>query len=191
MPADDFNRTNGGLGSTWTTVGSWAGLEIVSSQVVPTTAGSENAAYYNAWTPGSADQYAQVRVTGYGNGGPGVRVVPAGPSGYFATANQFSSALYKILAGVYTQLGASGPGLQSSGGLGLFLRVEAQGSTIRMLYDGVVLVEETDTSLTDAGAGGWLYDYNNATGAYDDWSADILGAVSVPASLVIAPTGYV
>lgn len=174
MPVDDFNRANGGLGANWTQLGSWAALILNANQVVPQNAGTENAAYYSAWTPSSADQYAEVRVVAYGNGGPLVRVNPAGPTGYLAAGSQFSTTLYRIVGGAYTSIG-TGPALQDSGGVGLILRCEAEGSTIRLIYNAVTLISATDTAITDAGSVG-LYDYHNATGAYDDWAAEILGA---------------
>ena len=82
--SDNFDRANGALGSSWTTVSGTAAPQIVSDTLQAGTASTPNSAYWSASTFGD-DQFAQASLpdssgTSYG---PGIAVRLSSTKGYF------------------------------------------------------------------------------------------------------------
>lgn len=152
---DDFNRADGGLGANWTDL--HGGFSITSNEAV-STGGSSQSVMYTASTPGN-DQYAQVVLVVYGTGGPrggpAVRM-SAGTNFYAAWLGEFATAIDKVVGGTYTQL-ATAAGIQDFGGPGFVGRLEVQGTTLRLIYNGTTIITTTDSALS-SGVGG-MHDF--------------------------------
>ena len=149
---DDFNRTDGSLGSAWTAMGD-GGLAI-SSQVVT----GSSATYSGAIRVGetySSDQSSQVEVTAtqLSGGqwiGPAVRAQNGGQDLYLGLYwwNNGSPLLmlYKRTGGNWTELGSPyAPGALAPG---TQLTLSASGSTLTFEENGVARVSATDTTLS-------------------------------------------
>ena len=79
---DNFNRSDGPLGSNWTTVTGLAAPAIVSNQATVGTNNTDNAAYYNAVSP-TSNQYAYaVWTSSSGDGGVAARMQSAAATFY-------------------------------------------------------------------------------------------------------------
>ncbi|MGD0586365.1 MAG: hypothetical protein ABSA86_11435 [Oryzomonas sp.] len=61
--SDNFNRSNGGLGSNWTTVPGWAAPQIISNAVGASADGTESDAYWSGTFTWTAPQFSQVQIT--------------------------------------------------------------------------------------------------------------------------------
>ena len=169
--ADDFNRADGGLGSNWTAVSS-GGLAISSQVAVGTSSGGETGDTWTGSTFGS-NQFSQITLTSAQlSGGQWiaavVRAQTNGQTGYaglyFWNYGNPELMLFKRTSGNWAQLG----GVYSSGALpaGTQLQVQAVGSTISFIENGVQRLSVTDTGIT-AGAPGIMA---NGTTAADNWS---------------------
>lgn len=167
MASDTFNRADGGLGANWTDL--HAGLQISGNQVVATSASANNSAYYAAYTPPD-NQVARLRFVADGDGGPMVRA-SAGPNFYIGVARTSGMQIQKCVSGSFSTLGT-----WAGVSVGGIVRLEAEGSTIRLYYDDVLVGSVTDTDLT-SGFGG-IYNFNTS-GAYDDFSIEPLAGAAV------------
>lgn len=166
--SDNFNRSDGSLGANWTD--SFSGWQINSNAIAPTS-GTENISVYTAFTPAN-DQYTEIRLNAFGNGGPAVRVSSSALTGYFALFNSATVDLYKAVAGSYTLLSTVSSGPVSTAGLGLIARIQVVGTSIDVLYDGTSLTTATDATL----ASGFGAAYNYGTGGgYDDVTIGSIG----------------
>ncbi|HEX5192329.1 MAG TPA: alpha/beta hydrolase-fold protein [Solirubrobacteraceae bacterium] len=194
--ADDFNRSDGGLGANWTAMND-GGLSIKSQQVTGPTAGTYAGDIRTAAGESYAsDQYSQITVTansvGVGTGGEGEWVGPSVRSQnggqdtylgmYFYNSGSPQLRLYRRNAGAWTQLG----GNVNSGVLpaGTQLTLSAVGSQISLLEDGVAQITVTDTTLTGGAPGIMTYDAATA----DDWSGGDPATLPPPASYSVGGT---
>jgi pectate lyase len=155
----------------------------------------ENLSYYSGagWT-GGADQYAEVLLNfleSGRDGGPAVRVsgtAEANANAYIFDINDtdaaislpsssFSVALYKQVAGTFTQIGSSVTGVSIA--VNDVIRLEVQGTTLRGKINGVQVITGTDGALASGNPGlyigsGFTWLYGNGT---DGWAAgDFSGA---------------
>jgi hypothetical protein len=187
LPASDaFTNANGTALTThdasWT-LQTDAGFRIQSNGVSPhNTVGSlEGGAYWNADTPDD-NQYAEVVFTAGGIGyiGPAVRMATGADSRYGAYTNGTDSFLFKIVAGTFTQLGATGPAFSN----GDTLRIEANGTTIRLLKNGAESISVTDSSLASGRIGITGYSSDTNTQA-TSWTG---GNLSAGSSTTVTPT---
>jgi hypothetical protein len=155
--SDNFDRANGPLGPNWTDV-SDGGLAISSDAVIG-TAGQVTGDMWTENTFGS-DQYSQVQVTstqltGTQWIGPAVRMQDSGQTGYvgFYYWNNGSPELmlFKRSEGSWAQIAA----VYSTSPLaaGTQLELEAVGSTISFLENGIVVIWTTDSSITGGAPG--------------------------------------
>jgi hypothetical protein len=181
--SDNFNRANGNLTGTWTSI-SDGGLKITSQTVAGSVSGGSSGATWNAATF-SGNQYSQVEVTstqltGGQWIGPAVRAQNGGQDTYlgiyFWNSGTPQLRLYKRISGTWIQLGAS----YNSGALaaGTQLLLQASGSTITFSQNGVARVTVTDTSLTGGAPGIIAY----GTGRADNWTG---GDLSAPATFTV------
>ena len=170
--SDDFNRADGGLGSNWTAV-SGGGLAISSQVAVGTSSSGGDTGDIWAGSSFGSDQFSQITLTSaQPSGGQWIAaVVRAQNSGLSAYAGLYfwnygnpELMLFKRTSGNWTQLG----GVYSSGALpaGTQLQVQAAGSTISFIENGVQRLSVTDTSLT-GGAPGIMA---SGPAAADNWS---------------------
>jgi hypothetical protein len=175
--SDNFNRANGTLSGSWTSISDGA-LKITSQAVAGSVGAGYSGATWNAATFGS-NQASQVEVTsaqltGGQWIGPAVRAQSGGQNTYlgiyFWNSGSPQLRLYKRISGSWIQLGAS----YNSGALaaGTQLLLQASGSSITFLQNGVARVSVTDTSLTGGAPGIMAY----GTGRADNWTGATLAA---------------
>ena len=174
--SDDFNRPNGPLGANWTGI-SDGGLAISSQAAAGTNASGISGDMRTAESY-SSNQYSQVEVTsaqltGGQWIGPAVRLQDGGLDGYAGVYYWDNGSpelmLFKRAGGKWAQLG----GTYSSGPLtaGTVLKLEAVGSTLAFLENGVERIAVYDPSLA-GGAPGILA---SGTGQADHWSGGTAG----------------
>ena len=181
LGSDNFNRADGGLGSSWTATSD--GSMLIASQQVIGTAGAVTGDIRTAETYPS-DQFSQVQVTSTALSGGGwvaaaVRLQNSGQSGYAGLYYwNFGSPelmLFKRSSGAWTQLGtAYNSGILAAG---TQLQIMAVGSTISFLQNGVTRVSVTDTSFT-GGAPGIMANNNSTADNWSGGSASAGGATS-------------
>lgn len=184
LPAtDNFNRTDGGLGSNWTAA--YGALAILSNQVRPNNVGDEAGLYWNADTF-AADQYSQATYAVAGaNDAIGVAVRMSGSG---ATANYYmaycdGATLYlgKVINGVWSQIGATDSGWAA----GDLIRLEVEGTTLRVKRGSTTRLTATDSSISSGSAG--LAGYNAfSAGRIDNWEG---GNLSAGGAQTITATG--
>jgi putative esterase len=181
--SDNFNRANGNLTGTWTSI-SDGGLKITSQTVAGSVSGGSSGATWNAATF-TSDQFSQVEVTstqltGGQWIGPAVRTQNGGQNTYlgiyFWNSGSPQLRIYKRISGTWIQLGSS----YSSGALtaGTQLLLQASGSKITFAQNGVTRISVTDTSLTGGAPGIMAY----GTGRADNWAG---GDLSAPATFTV------
>lgn len=155
---DYFNRADGALGSPWVqiTAESWSSATIVSGVVVPSTDNVNAAMYYNVdlgsdhWV--EADITVQAGATASANTiGVSMRGSTSGEQYYVWFHRDISSlGLWRHqLGGTYTQMGS----YAAVTGLSGRIRIEAQGSALRVYWNNVLVINTTDTVLTGTRAG--------------------------------------
>jgi hypothetical protein len=164
---DNFNRANGGIGSSWTVQQN--GLNVSSNQVIGTTSGGSNSAYWST-NSFSGTQFAEATITGL-NGTtdyPGVTVL-ASSSGtnsnyYDCVENSTNIYLQRVQTGSTTNLTSAA----STGNPGDVLRLEAApGGALTCYKNGVATLTATDTTFS-SGSPGLLISGSVAT--MDNWS---------------------
>lgn len=165
--SDDFNRANETpIAAPWTDVGLPGSLNLTTNAVrCPAT--SDSGIYYAA-AASSADQFSQCSLgnVSSGTGGPCVRSSTAGNIYFIEVVSGSASEYGKMVGGGYSDLGAGGAGLTNP------VRMEAEGTTLRVFANGVQIPNsKTDGSLVAGQPGIFLY-ANGATA--DDWSGDNL-----------------
>lgn len=182
LATDNFNRADvNPIGGNWTTVTSEGAFKIVSNAVQPASLSADSTAYYNAVTWPN-DQYAQVKVTvnetTAGNGlGPCVRASASANTFYRVVADHAGSGnieLSKFIAGSYTQIW----GRTATFVNGDTLRLEVQGTTLRVYINGVqVGADATDSSIASGNAG-LAYSSNTVSVSGDDWEGGDFAAAA-------------
>lgn len=182
--SDDFNRADGALGANWTQLTSIDGL-VVSSNTAANDGGSVAAQGHviftgASWTGGN-DQYAEVSLTaGHVNMdyGPSIRGTGASYAAlatYQASVNDNDNvalpgsmlvAIYKRTGGTTTSL-ASGTFTISVADV---IRIEAQGTTIRIKQNGTQILSASDATVTTGSPG--LRTFRTAVRAIGDIKMD-------------------
>ena len=168
---DNFNRADGGLGAGWTAISDGA-MSIASQQVIGTV--GQTTGEIRTGETYASDQYSQIQVTSTALSGgqwiaAAVRMQNSGQNAYAGLYYwNFGSPelmLFLRTGGAWTQLGSA----YSSGVLtaGTQLSLQAVGSTISFLQNGVARITVTDKSLTGGAPG--IMAYGNATA--DNWPA--------------------
>ncbi len=167
---DNFNRANGGLGASWTAISDGA-MSIASQQVIGTV--GQNTGEIRTGETYASDQYSQIQVTSTALSGgqwiaAAVRMQSSGQNAYAGLYYwNFGSPelmLFLRTGGSWTQLGSAfGSGALAAG---TQLSLQAVGSTISFLQNGVARITVTDKSLTGGAPG--IMAYGNATA--DNWA---------------------
>lgn len=154
---DDFNRADSNLESdaAWTLQSGSAGtLSVVSNQLELLTGASGGSIYTHSDTPGSANVYAEMTYVGTSSAGTenrmylGVRNDTSG-NGYFILFDVGASSIFLVefTGGSESIIGFPSP-FPATGSV---VRIEANGTTIRVLDDGVEIASVTDTAHSAAG----------------------------------------
>lgn len=171
LVCDNFNRANStDLGTNWTVINGNYNWRLQTNQADFNVA-SIGAEYYNTGTFAN-DQYAQAicksTETGTARGaGACVRVTNPGSvtTFYLVMAGTSTLWLYKIVSGTYTQLGTG-----TAAAVNDVVRIEAQGTTIRVKVNGTERISVTDTSIT-SGVPGLHSLSDTASEQVDDFEA--------------------
>jgi len=151
--SDGFNRVNGGLGGAWTAL--TGTFRIRSQRAEPTATDTYTTARLTTWTGGNA-QWAEVSVTVTGLNSGGGPVVRAGNGGDLYLVDYNARAdhnLYRVAGGVATILG----GWTTPAVSGDVVRLEAIGTTIRVLVNGVLKLSVTDNAVPGGTPGMYAY----------------------------------
>lgn len=177
--SDPFTRANAGnLGANWNApADTWA---IVSNQAKTGAFSSQDiwAVFIGAAWTGGADQYAECAAIAFAasDGGPAVRanVGTTTKTAYYydvATndpANGLSGsqthAVNKVVAGTFTTLASSSYAVVAND----VIHIEAQGTTIRALLNGVQKHSVTDSAISSGNPGLWAF---NSAVTVDAWAA--------------------
>lgn len=155
---DAFTGTNNANLATalprWTMVPSAGQVGLNTNAFYPDTTGAfECAAYLNTEVP-AADQFAQIVVaaiaaTNSASVGSAVRCGTVNHDYYGFYTLLGASQFFKVVAGTWTQFGAD----LAAGAVGAVLRIEARGSTLRALLNGVQVATTTDSSIASGRLG--------------------------------------
>ncbi len=182
LATDDFNRADADpIGGSWTTASSNSAMKIVSNACQPSSLPADCGAYYNAisWPD---DQYSQCKITvndTASGSGPGVyvRLASGAFTCYRAVASHATTnnvELAKFVAGAHTAIWQRTQSFTD----GDTLRLEVQGTTLRVFINGVqVGADATDSSVTTGNAG-VAYSSQSVSASLDDWEGGDL--VTVP-----------
>jgi hypothetical protein len=151
LATDNFNRADStDLGTTWDVVPGTSNCQIVSNAVRASATNVDCDESYNGVT-WPDDQYSQVTlaaVNSGGSAGPGVRASTTASTFYTVEATTNSIALWKAVNGSWTQIG-SFSGTVSAGDI---IRLEAQGTTLRVRQNGTQRISVTDSSISSGRA---------------------------------------
>lgn len=171
LATDNFNRADSlDLGANWTPpAAGFDPLQIVSNAVRPQTITIFNGEYYSAisWP---ADQYSECRLIAIPatNGpGPAARMSTTDQTFYVVNANTGGLQLFRVLAGSVVQIGSSA----TVPVVGDILRIEAQGTTIRVLLNSVQQISVVDANIATGQAGIFVYEATAVTNSQlDEWA---------------------
>ena len=156
MASDNFNRANGGLGSSWTDQQSTQA--ITSNAAFGGNAAGYASSFYNA-APFSNDQTSQVKiVSSFNYVAAAVRMSgTAGATNWYAFFSH--GVLQKMVAGV---VGAD-LGTSAAAAVGDTIKLTVVGTTLTCYINGVSVISVTDTSFASGSPGiAW---YQTAAGA--------------------------
>ena len=176
LPAtDNFTAANGTALTTYSA--NWTlnngNFAINTNAVYPNSGSTENGAHWNADTFNN-DQYSQGDLISEALGraiGVAVRCHASAATFYGWYNDTAGSYLFKMVAGVWTQLGAD----QASWAVNDIPRIEAEGTTIRGLVNGSTVITQTDSAIASGSAG--LSGYHAASSVrLDNWEGGDLGA---------------
>lgn len=172
--------------SNWTDNGDAFDVQA-STDTVLSTSGDYRVAWWNADTFDN-DQYSEAEVSALGSGAyMGVAVRASGAAGsedaYVTYTDSGTCYLEKIVGGTVTELSStSGPST------GQVLRIEAEGSTITVKYDGSTTgapSSTTDSSIT-SGSAGLAVAFSSASTRFDNWEGGNIS--SGPQTVEVAGT---
>lgn len=185
LAADDFDRANENpLGNgVWSAPSGVNPCKIVSNAATASVNdGNDNVSYYSgvSWPN---DQYSEITIGAFCC--PVVRVASGAATYYLAADDGAGNILiYKRVAGTYTQIG-TGAG---SFGAGQVARLEANGTTIRCLVNGVQKATCTDSAIA-SGSAGVLTETTNTVTAWAGGDFSSGGTVALTGQAATASAG--
>ncbi|HYF54658.1 MAG TPA: hypothetical protein VEA41_10405, partial [Salinarimonas sp.] len=181
-PTDNFNRANEDpIGGNWTLMTDSGNVRIVSNEIAGPSANGEGAVYYNAATPDN-DQRSQAVLRAPLSGfdaayGPAVRCSTTARTRYEAVAlSNDRINLVKWVAGTQTTIEQIFTALAA----GDTIKIEAEGSTLRVYKNGVQVHSEGDASIA---SGRWGMRLVHNTSRLDDWEGANLSAAGITGSI--------
>lgn len=185
LPATDaFTRADStsSLGANWTAIVGTYGVN--ANRAYPNTSGNESALYWNADAFGN-DQYAQATLTTLAGGAwAGVLVRGTAGTNYYAYYTDGGSGYFlKYAGGAYTEYVAD----SQAWSVNDVVRIEAEGTAIRVKRNGSVLHSTTDSGLTSGSAGVAGFGGYTVGSSLDNWEGGDLGAAA--ATSLILPRG--
>lgn len=171
--SDDFNRANANLGLQWEDSGGGTSGWSVSSNKAVKVSGDDFA--FNVTDLGSADMFVEADIADHTTGFIVLDVRATrggGATCYMGFANpaNHTYTIGKVVGGSYTDVGT--PSGTSS--TAVHLRLEVQGSTLRLYDFGVLKRTETDSSITTGHWAGMNAGTDAGTNAVDNWQAGLL-----------------
>lgn len=186
--SDNFNRADGAIGSSaegwaWNALGGT--YVIVSNAAAKTGAGTAFDLCRAESNLASADHYAQITVTDTGADtaqAPICRFNASAATGYVFYNYSGTATLAKVVAGSPTAIDTASHTKAS----GEVYRVEANGSTIRGLIDGVEFCSVTDTDITGNLRCGIMQYGTSGTGTIDDFEAGDLAVTDARPQVIIS-----
>jgi hypothetical protein len=167
---DNFNRSNGGVGSNWTDLAT--ALNVISNQAGPSAAGDVSS-LVNAVTPGTA-RWVQVTFATISGNYLGLTISLNGGTfdGYYFLIASGVAGIYRADSGVGTLLGST----FSQPSAGDVIKIEVRGNDISVYYDGALQATRSDATYTKNQSVGILA---NGTGMrLDDFSTGNLPTIS-------------
>lgn len=173
LASDSFTGSDANpIGGNWTTVTSEGALKRVSNTCAPASLSSDSGARNTAATWPN-DQYSQCKVTVSGTDaqsgiGPACRIASAAETLYRVVINSAGSnnvTLAKIVATAYTQIWTRTASFTN----GDLVRLEAQGTTLRVFIAGTQVGTDTTDSSISSGAAGIGYSSASSSASVDDW----------------------
>lgn len=176
MAADNFNRSDGALGSNWTGITSFSGMEIVSNEA-RTGEGGYKFAFWNAEGFGD-DQYSEAVARNGTNAESGVivRAIAEDKCYFFDFSTNSGNAFLFVLDGSFTLLQSFG----AVASVGDLLKIEAIGNAIKCYVNGVQVGTTTNDSTLASGSPGIGGARGIEDGAVDDWVGETIGAGGQP-----------
>lgn len=168
--SDDFNRSDGALGSDWSSISGFSALQIDTNKVEASAVGFCAMKVATATATFANDQWAQVAVssvTNFDYAGVGVR--QSGTRGYMVDVYPTGLALRNyVSAASRSDIGSGYIGTINGGDV---IRVEATGTSLVVKVNGSTVITETDASYGDGQP--WLiYEFGDSnTTKLDDFSA--------------------
>jgi hypothetical protein len=187
LPAtDNFNRANAAnLGANWTALNGNIGVD--TNAAYANGAGLEIGVIWNADVFGN-DQYSQATLTANG-GAAAIGVLVRGTAGSGGTYYSYyiggggDGFLAHTIAGTWVQIGATDSGVWAVNDV---LRLEAQGTTLRVYRNGSLFRTVTDTNIASGSAG--LSGFDASTGTkVDTWEGGNIAAATpaIPRGVII------
>jgi hypothetical protein len=147
--ADNFNRANGPLGSTWkisTSLSGGAGIVINNNQAA-NAGGTYRAQFISpVFATFDNDQYAEIDTTGNNSAGVVIRHNPSGASNFYAALRSTGGttlAIYRWTGTAIAQLGTKLSGLPAGPGT---VGLRATGNTLVASFNGADLITVTDNT---------------------------------------------
>ena len=177
LATDAFNRANENpIAGNWSSVAANLQLLDNAAQAASPNLGVNGVAFYNALT-WPADQWSEVtisRVSTPGDNGPAVRIASGAPTYYYAPVFASGSLeIYRSINHSWTQLLVAG-----TAAVGDRVRLEVQGTTLRVYRNGVLLGSVQDTQIATGSAG---MGQDGTSGAMDDWAGGGVAPGPAPA----------
>ena len=173
QPSDDFERADGGLGVNWTTNTIWGSALQIANHQLQAPSGNYAESLYTATSLGGA-QYSEIKyISGLSSGVINLVVrarqytLGGQGDGYIGQLNGFESTWKIIRVDNDTETvipGASGSFTFSNNDV---FRFEANGSTLTLTQNGVLLKSTTDPNYIGGDAGVGLY--NTSGLIVDEW----------------------
>jgi hypothetical protein len=162
---DNFNRSDGAIGSNWSTISGMSTMNVSSNTVTNSNPGSNySGSYYSAGSFSGSDQYSEATIAVASTdlfNGPGLALRASGSStGYLAITGGFGIKLDRAGSGIVESSTAILPAATDR------LRLEMSGGTVLVKVNGSTYITYNDGSPLTGGAPGvmsFLY------GSLDDW----------------------
>lgn len=184
LATDNFNRANGAVGASWTTVSSQGGLVVASNQLEASSYGTDSAAFYNGVTWPN-DQYSQIQaITStqtFGNIGVLCRASSSANTFYNCIWNGALGAsnaleIWKNTTGTWVKIGTFTMTVNTTD----TIQMQCVG-TINTAYVNSVskLIATSDSAITSGNAGVFMNSPNAITNAIaDNWEGGSVGAAA-------------